>query len=195
MSSFYKENKTIKKCDVALIGDSLVEMLDINLFKLPNKVIMNRGIVSDKTAGVLMSLDDRLFPINPKTVFLKIGSNDICDGYLIKEIYQNFIDIIDKIYEHNIDCKIIVSTIIPPCYYPAEHVDLIYPNCRDINRIIELNNLVKKLPEKYPNLLIFDTFKILADENNSLRVEDTLDGVHLTKQAYEKYVDKLKELF
>ena len=33
---------------------------------------------------------------------------------------------------------------------------------------------------------MFDGYKVLADENDSLRSEDTLDGVHLTPLAYEK---------
>ena len=77
MAKFYQENQQIQNCDIALLGDSLVEMMETKYFSLPNKIIVNRGIVSDKSAGVLMSLEDRLFKINRKPVFLLVGFSDI----------------------------------------------------------------------------------------------------------------------
>lgn len=195
MQAFYEENQKITECDIALLGDSLVEMMDVNLFHLPHLKIMNRGIVSDKTTGVLLSLDSRIQAIHPKCVYLQIGSNDICDGYLLKQIQQNEMEIIERMQHFLPECKIIISTILPPCYYQADHVDAIYPNCRDIAKIKEMNQWILKLSQIYPNLQIFDAFTILADENDSLRLDDTLDGVHLTTKAYEKLINELKKLF
>ena len=112
MAKFYQENQQIQNCDIALLGDSLVEMMETKYFSLPNKIIVNRGIVSDKSAGVLMSLEDRLFKINPKTVFLFVGSNDICDGYTLKEIENNYSNILKMIESYNPNCKIVMSAML-----------------------------------------------------------------------------------
>lgn len=188
MLYFLQENKSIKTCDICFLGDSLTEMMDITNFN--GLFCVNRGIISDKSAGILMSLMDRVIAISPKKVFLLIGSNDICDGYDIAEIIGNINKIINMLKENLKDVDIMVSTILPPCYYEASHVDPIYPNCRDILRIKELNNQILKLKD----VRIFDSFKVLADENDSLRAKDTLDGVHLTKDAYKILLNEISKV-
>ena len=183
MIKFVNENKTINGCDICFVGDSLTEMMDVNNFNNLNCV--NRGIISDKSAGILMTLKDRVIDTKPKTIFLLIGSNDICDGYTIKQISDNITDIIKMCKGELKEVRIIVSTILPPCYYHDEHVEQIYPACRDILRIKALNEFIKSL-SSYDYVTVFDGYKVLADENDSLRSEDTLDGVHLTPLAYEK---------
>lgn len=192
MMEFVKENETVKSCDICFVGDSLTEMMDVNNFA--NKHCINRGIVSDKAAGILMTLEDRVIAINPKTVFMLIGSNDICDGYTIKQIENNIKDILTMLQEKLGKIRIIISTILPPCYYEGEHVDMIYPNCRDILRIKALNEVIKSLKDDKNNIEVFDGYSVLADKNDSLSLEDTLDGVHLTKSAYKKFKDKILEI-
>ncbi len=192
MKEFYLENENIKKADIVFVGDSLTEMYDLSTLNIDKYNVVNRGIVSDKSAGVLISFDDRVLALNPKLVFMLIGSNDICDGYTINQIITNIENIINKLEEKNI--SLILSTVLPPCYHQGEHVDRAYPDCRDINRIEELNNRIFKLKEKYQNITIFDAYSILTDEHKSLKVDETLDGVHLTKSAYEKLTKEIKPL-
>ena len=183
MQEFINANEQIKECDVCLLGDSIVEM--IPEIKLNNLVFVNRGIVSDKSHGLLISLDDRVKAINPKTVLISIGSNDICDGYLLSEIQDNYEKIIEELKEFNPNLKIIVCTVTPPCYHHAEHVDRAYPDCRDILRLQKLNEVIKSFKDKY-GVKVLDAYSILDDGTGSLALDDTLDGVHLTTKAYLK---------
>lgn len=192
MNAFVEENKTIKSCDICFVGDSLTEMMNVKNFKNLNCV--NRGISSDKSAGILMTLDDRVIAINPKQIFLLIGSNDICDGYTIKEIEYNIKDIIAYCKEKLKDVRIVVSTVLPPCYYDGSHIDKAYPNCRDILRIKALNEIIKTLKDDKNNIDVFDSYSLLKDENDSLSLDDTLDGVHLTEKAYNKLKEKLSTI-
>ena len=192
MIEFVNENITIKNCDVCFVGDSLTEMMDVSYFK--DLKCVNRGIVSDKSAGILMTLDDRVIKTNPKTIFMLIGSNDICDGYTIKQIENNIKDIIAYCKEKLPNVNFIISTVLPPCYYQANHVEQIYPECRDILRIKALNEVILSLQDIKNNVKVFDGYSILADKNDSLELDDTLDGVHLTKKAYEKLQSKIIEI-
>lgn len=185
-------NENVKECDVCFVGDSLTEMMDVSDFTGLNCI--NRGIGSDKSAGILMTLQDRVIASNPKTVFLLIGSNDICDGYTIKQIENNIKDILVLLKENLKNVKIIVSTVLPPCYYKASHVEDIYPACRDILRIKALNEVINSLKDEQNNINVFDAYSILVDKNDSLALEDTLDGVHLTTSAYKKLKEKIKEI-
>lgn len=192
MLEFLKENEVINECDVCFVGDSLTEMMDISYFK--DYKCVNRGISSDKSAGILMTLDDRVIATRPKTIFMLIGSNDICDGYTIKQIESNIKDIISYCKEKLVGVKFIVSTVLPPCYYHANHVEQIYPECRDILRIKALNEVILSLKDEHNKIEVFDGYKVLADNNDSLSLDDTLDGVHLTKKAYDKLQSKIIEI-
>lgn len=184
MQQFVKENESIKNCDICFVGDSTIEMMDVNNFN--NQFCVNRGISSDKSAGVLMTLQDRVIAIHPKKVFINIGTNDICDGYTISQIKANYIDIIEMLTENLKGVEIVITTIMPPCYYDGPHIDHAYMDCRDILRIEELNKVIKTFDSLYDNVKVADGYQALADENKSLRLEDTLDGVHLTLSGYEK---------
>ena len=184
MNQFLKENETITSCDVCFVGDSLVEMMDVTTFT--NLKCINRGISSDQTTGVLTSLHDRVVVTKPKTVFVFAGSNDVCNHYLAIEIQANLINIINILKEELGDVKIIVSTLLPPCYYKGDHIDYAYPECRDTLHIQGTNELIKKLENKDNNVHVFDSYSILADKNGSLSLEDTLDGVHLNVDAYDR---------
>ena len=191
MQQFVKENETIKNCDICFVGDSIIEMMDVNNFN--NKFCVNRGISSDKSAGVLMTLQDRVIATNPKKVFINIGTNDICDGYTIAQIHANYIDIIEMLTENLKGVEIVITTIMPPCYYEGSHIDNAYMNCRDILKIEELNKVIKLLDKKYSNIKVADGYKALADENKSLKLEDTLDGIHLTLSGYEKLKKEIEK--
>ena len=86
MEEFYLENEKKEKVDIVFVGDSMVELFDCSTLNLPEYTIYNRGIISDKSAGVLMSFDDRVLALSPKLVVMEIGSNDICDGYTLKQV-------------------------------------------------------------------------------------------------------------
>ena len=191
MEEFYLENEKKEKVDIVFVGDSMIELFDCSTLNLPQYQIYNRRIISDKSAGVLLSFDDRVLALSPKLVVMEIGSNDICDGYTLKQIQTNLEDIIQKLKEKNI--PLIILTTLPPCYYSAPHVDPIYRECRDIEKMEELNRIILSLNKDNPFVHVLDIFPIYADKNQSLRVEDTLDGIHLTPLAYQRMVEPLRQ--
>ncbi len=192
MVQFVKENQNLDSCDICFVGDSIIEMMNVENFL--GKKCINRGIVSDKSAGVLMTLTDRVILTHPKEVFMFIGDNDICDGYTLKQIENNIKDIVKMLKENLKDVKIVLSTVTPPCYYKAEHVDSIYADCRDILKLEALNEKILAMADEKNNIKVFDFFSVVADENKSLRVEDTLDGIHLNEKMYEKVKKELAKI-
>jgi len=192
MVQFVKENQNLDSCDICFVGDSIIEMMNVENFL--GKKCVNRGIVSDKSAGVLMTLTDRVILTHPKEVFMFIGDNDICDGYTLKQIETNIKDIVKMLKENLKDVKIVLSTVTPPCYYKAEHVDSIYADCRDILKLEALNEKILAMADENSNIKVFDFFSVVADENKSLRAEDTLDGIHLNEKMYEKVKKELAKI-
>ena len=113
-------------------------------------------------------------------------------GRFIKEKHPEYVvKLAQKLKEKNI--PLIILTTLPPCYYSAPHVDPIYRECRDIEKMEELNRIILSLNKDNPFVHVLDIFPIYADKNQSLRVEDTLDGIHLTPLAYQRMVEPLRQ--
>ena len=67
-------------------------------------------------------------------------------------------------------------------------------NMLNILKIKGLNELIRKMDNPKDNIQVFDLYKILADKNDSLSLDDTLDGIHLTQKAYDKLKENLKKI-
>ena len=93
------------------LGDSLIEYgAWEELF--PDEKIVNRGIVGDRTTGVLARLD-QIATGQPARVFLMIGTNDLFNGTPENEIVANIMQIIDDIHTTSPQTDIYVQSILP----------------------------------------------------------------------------------
>ncbi|MFR8208813.1 GDSL-type esterase/lipase family protein [Hominenteromicrobium sp.] len=73
-------NKFVKKGEIVFTGSSLCELFPINEMLQnvePRIRVYNRGIGGDVTDGLLERMDESIFDLEPKKVFINIGTNDI----------------------------------------------------------------------------------------------------------------------
>jgi len=91
-SACYLEQKSLfeqhgKQSKIVMVGDSLTaraqwqEVLD-------RHDIINRGICSDTTSGIL-NRTDSIFNAKPQTIFYMAGINDIYNGVTVEQIINN----------------------------------------------------------------------------------------------------------
>lgn len=190
---FKTMNKFTHKNPVVFVGDSLTNEYLLTEM-LPGKPVCNRGIGGDTTLGVLKRMNESIFDLDPKELFLTIGTNDIeLTDQTNKEIVKNIESILTKTQEYNKEIKINLVSIPPVCETKHPHVDPNTVGKRTNIRIIALNDELKVLAKKL-NVKYVDLFSFLADENNSLKPEYTREGLHFSHLAYEKITQKLKDL-
>ena len=171
------------KADVVLIGDSITEGAIWNEF-FPQYRLLNRGVGGDKASDVQQRIDS-IVSVEPKYAFIMVGINEIYQDISVKEIFGNYVEIVHKLQEKDIDV-IIQSTI---------QCELSRCGQKRVSKVNELNALLSAFASK--NDIQYLNLGKLAD-NRGLDGSLTTDGVHLNMEGYAVWVDilsvKLKHL-
>ena len=169
-----------EKRDIVFAGDSITKRYLLSEF-FPELQILNRGIGSDVSAGLLNRFDEVL-KHEPKKVFIWIGINDICIGIDVGDTIKNVKECIEMAKEKNI--SIYVLSVLPT------------------NKEINVNENVKELNEEYEQLcaeedvMFIELYDFFVDDYGEVILEYyEPDGVHLNIRGYtvvtsiiEKYV-------
>ncbi|MEO5776862.1 MAG: GDSL-type esterase/lipase family protein [Flavobacterium sp.] len=166
--------------DIVFIGNSITEQGGEWSKRLNNPKIKNRGISGDMTEGVLARLGE-IYYYKPSKLFIKIGINDLFTDNLSAEyVGNNILKIVENIHLKCPKTKIYVQTILPTT------TEKIILKIRTTNTILK-NNALKN------NYTLIDLHSVFADENDMMKKELTVDGVHLSEAGYDVWVDYIKK--
>ncbi|WP_430928911.1 GDSL-type esterase/lipase family protein [Polaribacter marinivivus] len=176
------KRKPLQKNDVVFLGNSITEQGGNWSEKLNIPNIKNRGISGDTTEGILYRINEVIYS-KPSKVFLLIGINDLYSNKVsVNIIHKNIITIVNKIVSENHRTKIFVNTILPTS------------DDKLIDKIIELNKLLQKSERTAPYKLI-NIYSLFVTKNKKINMKYSTDGVHLNKQGYSIWCEKLKQHF
>ena len=150
------------------LGDSITKRFNLcEFFEDPS--ILNRGIFSDTTHGVLLRLEENVNNLNVSKLFLLIGFNDL-EFRNNNEIIQNIMKILSKVQAR----KIFVQSLLPV------RIDKKGTNAR----IMEINSELKKVcGEK--GLSYIDLHSKFADIEGRMAKEYSSDGIHPNILGYK----------
>lgn len=161
------------------IGDSITQSLATSAV---SELSVNYGIGSDTTLGVLNRLPIYESINSTKAVVIAIGVNDLArrNNDSIIHNYEEILDYIPK------NTKILVSAILP--------IDERVQSKKSSNeRISKLNSSLKKLTEKYENVVFVDSSNWLKGDDDNLKTEfHSGDGVHLSTAGYKIWISQLR---
>lgn len=165
------------ECDVVFLGDSITCYGEWEVW-YPQFRVLNRGIGSDTTEGVLHRLDE-VISHSPKYVFLMIGINDVSRNIAATNIIEN-VDSILKILTNNLpETRVCLYSILP---------------CKTENdgELMMLNSRYAIIADAYEQVNYIDIYDAFRTEKG-LRTElFTDDGVHLNEKGYKiwmQYID------
>ncbi len=173
--AFAAFNKYSKPGGIVFVGDSITQ--DFNVYEyFPQYIVYNRGIGGDTSKGVLGRLNESVFDLKPKKVFLNIGTNDldlINDG--LDAIFSRIKKVCEKIQESDDNLELYFISI-----YPVNPNVTTTPGKRTNKDIKALNERIQSIKGlKYINL--YDL--LLKDEN--LNPDYTIEGLHMNQNGYE----------
>jgi lysophospholipase L1-like esterase len=176
IDAFKNYNQHSTKGGIAFVGDSITQ--DFNVYEyFPKHQVYNRGIGGDTSKGVLTRLNESVYQLKPKQVFLQIGTNDLellDDG--VEAIYQRISQIVESIkqFDHTIDIQLISVYPVNPT------IDASTVGKRSNHDIQALNQLISSL-EDVNYIPLYD----LLEKDGVLNPEYTLEGLHLNQKGYE----------
>ena len=195
LSYYWEKNEQLAKTSIVedltiFMGDSITEEWGreySDFFQSPSRI--NRGIGGQTTPQMLIRFKQDVVLLNPKTVVLLAGTNDIAGNTgpsSTDMICNNIFSMADIAHENGI--RIIICSILPVFEYPwAEHIK----NVPDT--IEEINNKLKSFTKKN-GMVFLDYYSQMVDSNRGLMGKYTTDGVHLNLKGYKVMSRVVKEV-
>lgn len=160
----------------------------------PRIRVYNRGIGGDVTDGLLERMNESIFDLEPKKVFINIGTNDISrPEYKRERLMSQYRKILMQIQARLPETKIYVMS-----YYPVnrelpgadpEAVKAQF-GARTNAELKEVNAEVEKMAEELGCTYI-NVFDCLLDEKGNLKAEYTIEGMHMYANGYAVVLEKL----
>ncbi|MEO6015685.1 MAG: GDSL-type esterase/lipase family protein [Polaromonas sp.] len=185
-SSYWRERTSLFRtfshpADVAMLGDSLTDGAEWREI-FPGLDIVNRGIDSDTTDGVLARLED-LVSGKPRQVFVMIGLNDFADSARsVDAVFTNYRAIVSRLEQAGV--KVFVQSTLP-----CNETKGAWKSCATLNsNIRQLNARLATLASA--RVTFIDLTPALTDAKG-LKDAFTFDGVHLNGEGYRRWKEAI----
>jgi lysophospholipase L1-like esterase len=159
-------------------------------------VFIDRGVDNQTASQVAGRFEAHIRPLQPDIIILQMCINDLKTIPLFPDsrdiIVQNCKNEITAIAakSQEIGAALIITTIFPFGQLPPER-RLLWSD--DVHQSLEdINTYIQSLAAE--NILILDTFPILADEQGIVKEEYRFDFLHINGPAYEALNKQLADL-
>ena len=189
INTFRVLNKYCIKGGTVFVGDSITQ--DYNVYEFfSDLTVYNRGIGGDTTVGLLKRLDESIYALEPKRIVLLIGTNDFpllnasCNA-----VYENIKKIITDIKSKLPDTEIILESIYPISKANDPKINLLSVGERDNELIQQTNDLLKTIE----GIIYVDAYSYLKDDDGNLKLDYTVEGLHLSEVGYQKITEILRK--
>ena len=186
MENFTHLNESAQHGQAVMIGDSIVELYNVQeQFAGMEKIVYNRGISGDTSDRMLERISNAL-DIEPTTLFVLVGTNDIGRGIPREDTLTNVRNVILKAKESGVE-NIVIESVYPVNH----HLNKRMVGGRQNSDIIEYNKRLKALTEEL-SVIYVDLFSVLKGEDGEFKRELTYDGLHPNEHGYDVITSVLK---
>lgn len=199
LERFKQLNRYAKKGQIVFAGSSLAEQFPIHELLSSDHntaIIYNRGIGGDIITNLSETLDTCIFELEPKKLFINIGTNDIgMPSYSETLLMQRYSALIDTIRQ-----RLPMTSIYMLSYYPVNpSIDSHIPKefreqmfmTRTNAAITSANQILKNIAAQ-KGCTYIDVSSVLTDDRGQLDSDLTLEGIHLWPIAYARVYEILK---
>lgn len=197
LRSFRQQNQYVRKGETLFTGSSLMEQFPITEFCLNEglPIAYNRGIGGYTTDEFLSGINEMLLDLEPKKLFINIGTNDIrqmpAGEDWLTHLSGNYRRICEIIRE-----KLPETTVYMMAYYPVHEETMQQTNPTPPTRtnaaVTLANRMVRALAEEF-GFYYIDVNDGLKDDRGELKAEHTVDGIHFDSAAYRTVFERLKK--
>lgn len=172
----FKSQPRLEGCAV-LLGDSLTDFGRWNLY-LNGVRLLNRGIAGDKIEGMTLRLDE-VARHNPSKIFLLAGTNNLVkhSSATADSVLPLMKDLISNIRAKMPQAGLYVQSVLPQNPVSLDWSDHFNSDVESINK--SLRDMATEYGYTY-----VDIASPLKDAEGNLRSDYTVDGCHLTDEAY-----------
>ena len=191
-------NENAKKGEILFTGSSLMEQFPVNellMTKGMHQVVYNRGIGGFTTEDMLRNMEEMVFAVKPRKIFINIGTSDIgSQGYRLEKLMENYGKIITQIRERLPEAEIYMMA-----YYPVNETDKLpegeWAKTMFLTRTNENISIANKAVEEMAGRMgchFINVNQGLTDEAGKLKKEFTVEGIHMFANGYEVVLENLR---
>lgn len=182
----FQNEPAITPENIVFLGNSLTENAGDWGKRLGWTGTVNRGIIGDEVNGIFDRLH-QILPGHPKEIFLLCGVNDISHHLSSQEIASRMERVIERIQAESPQTKLYLESCIPINESFGRYKNVIGKT----DQVPELNELYRQIAKRkgIPFINIFPLF--VKPGTNILRADLTHDGLHLTNEGYDIWVNAL----
>ena len=190
---FHVRNQNAVKGQIVFTGSSLMEMFPIEEWVKElgqdAPIVDKRGVGGYRTTDLLPILDACVFELEPRKVFINIGTNDLSDPDIpIEKVMEQYDRIIAQIEEKLPGVMIYMMAYYPINYDAAAEEMKPCLLIRTNEKIRTANEQVEKLAAKHGQKYI-NVNAPLMDEQGRLKAEYTIEGMHIKPEGYRAIFD------
>ncbi|MBF0553509.1 MAG: hypothetical protein HQK96_03015 [Nitrospirae bacterium] len=175
---------------IIFLGDSITHLCKWDQL-LPGLNVLDYGILSDPSGGVLSRLDG-VIRLKPKKIFIMVGINDIYNGQN-SDVMTNYPRIIDNLIRNSHYTKIYIQSILPVTTQKAPK-SINFSDNMGNKYIVEDNKELESLVKNINNINVkyIDLYTEFLDANENLSDKYSDDGLHLNKDGCRHWLDLIK---
>jgi lysophospholipase L1-like esterase len=166
--------------DIVFMGDSITEFWKRESdFFSNNPNFINKGISGQTSPQMLLRFQRDVIEIQPSTVVILAGINDIAENsgpITLEAITDNIIAMCEMAKTNAID--VILCSVLPANHFNWNH------KIEPAGKVIALNDTIKRYAaaNKIP---FVDYYQAMVDEDKGLCLEYGDDAVHPSSKGYE----------
>lgn len=191
LNTYSKDNQVNSfNQDVIFIGDSMIEFFNLKGY-LPTLNALNRGVAGATTKFILDNLDVILGNINPKSIYISIGSNDlVLLEYNVSHAFDSITKVLEALSFRFPSAKLYYLSTTPVVSTGHPLYKKIYIGGRTNGELKSINYKVMNYA-KSNDITYIHQFDDLLDSEGYLNTNYTYDGIHLNPKGYEVYAKNI----
>lgn len=172
---------------IVLFGDSITEFWskeDPSFFE-GKPYLINRGIGGQTTPQLLDRFDDDVIALQPNTVVILAGTNDIAGNTgktTLEQIYRNLVKMVESAKRHHI--RPVLCALLPAAAYGWN------PSVQPGPEIVKLNAMLRDYAKR-EKIAFVDYHSVLDDGHLGLSKKYSKDGVHPNRSGYRVMEEQL----
>lgn len=196
LERFRRLNRFVKKGQILFCGSSLMEQFPVNELLMDLDLpytVYNRGVGGFTTAEMAQALEPCVFELEPRHIFINIGTNDLNgEDYSLGGLLERYEGILSRIRE-----RLPQAGLHLLAYYPVneevgmknEFMGEVF-RFRTNARIAEANGAVREMAQRI-GADFHDLNEGIRDEKGRMKQEYTIEGMHMFGDGYYQVLQKL----
>ncbi|MBS7006835.1 MAG: lipase [Anaerostipes sp.] len=173
--------------NIVLFGDSLTDYFPMEFFQNVKARVYNRGEAGNTVPEMAARAVMDVVPLCPDVVLMQGGAND----YLLpfyrgaETVAEQLLRAADRLRKQLPDTRIYIESLYPMYTKKTGNRIPFWSEGKSNDEIRMINSAVKSLCESSGYFYV-DVFAGLAGADGELPLSYTVDGVHLTREGYER---------